>query len=51
MLVGNKSDLELKREVTKDECIKYAEQNKIGFVEVSAFDGSNIEFTFRKLVE
>ena len=51
MLVGNKSDMEQNRQVTKDEGIKYAEQNKIGFVEVSASNGTNIEFTFKKLVE
>ncbi|KRX00474.1 P-loop containing nucleoside triphosphate hydrolase [Pseudocohnilembus persalinus] len=51
MLVGNKSDMNDKRQVSKDEGVKWAEQNKMGFFETSAKDGSNIEFTFQKLIE
>ena len=36
MLVGNKSDLEEKRSVSKHDGFKYAEGKKIAFYEVSA---------------
>ena len=42
MLVGNKSDLEEERKITKQRGLEYAEKKKIAFYEVSAKDGTNI---------
>ena len=50
MIVGNKSDLEDKREVRTDEVAKKAEQYNIAFCETSALKGNNIEEAFEKLV-
>ena len=51
MLVGNKSDLEDKREVQIDEAKKKAEQHKIAFCETSALKGNNIEQAFDSLID
>ena len=51
MLVGNKSDLEYKREVQIDEVKKKAEQYKIAFCETSALEGKNIEQAFDSLID
>ena len=51
MLAGNKCDLEELRVIKREEAIKFAEKTKIAFVETSAFNGANIDFAFRKLVE
>ena len=50
MLVGNKSDLEDKREVKTEEVIKKAEQFKVAFCETSALDGKNIDHAFDNLI-
>ena len=50
MLVGNKSDLEDKREVQTEDVIKKAEQFKIAFCETSALDGKNIDHAFDNLI-
>ena len=46
LLVGNKSDLEEKREVTYDEGEELAKQYDVPFLEVSAKNSTNIEETF-----
>ena len=46
LLVGNKCDLKEGRQVTKEEAKKYAEENNMGFIEVSAKAGTNIENMF-----
>ena len=50
MLVGNKSDLEDKRQVQTEEVKKKAEQYKIAFCETSALDGKNIDHAFDSLI-
>lgn len=50
ILVGNKSDLENLREVTKEEAINYAKDHKIPFFETSALTSSNVEDVFRDLL-
>ena len=51
ILIGNKSDLNSKREVNKDEAETKAEQYNIAFLETSAKNGDNIDKAFRELVE
>ena len=45
-LIGNKSDLEDKRQVTQEEGKKFAEENNLVFYETSALNGNNIEEIF-----
>ena len=45
-LIGNKRDLEHKRQVTFEEGKQYAEENNLVFFETSALNGSNIEEIF-----
>ena len=45
-LIGNKSDLEDKRQVTFEEGKQYAEENNLVFFETSALNGNNIEEIF-----
>lgn len=51
MLVGNKSDMEEERTITKQKGLEYAEKNKIAFYEVSAKDGTNVDLVFHKIAE
>lgn len=51
MLVGNKSDLEDERKISKQKGLEYAEKNKLAFYEVSAKDGTNVELIFTKIAE
>jgi len=51
ILVGNKSDLEDKREVSTDEGEKKAKQYGIAFCETSALQGKNIEYAFNILID
>ena len=51
ILIGNKSDLNSKREVSKDEAENKAEQYNIAFLETSAKNGDNIDKAFSELVE
>ena len=50
IMVGNKSDLENLREVTKEEAINYAKENKMPFFEASALTSSNVEEVFKDLL-
>ena len=45
-LIGNKSDLEDKRQVTEEEGREFAEENNLVFFETSALNGNNIEEIF-----
>lgn len=49
MLVGNKTDLSDKRQVSTEEAEKKAKDNKIYFIETSAKQGTNVKNLFRKL--
>ena len=49
-LVGNKIDMEDKREITREEGEKYAKDNNIIFFEVSAKTGDGINLLFDKVI-
>ena len=51
IILGNKSDLEDKREVNKEEGIKKSEMYKTAFLETSALNGDNINKAFDELIE
>jgi len=52
LLVGNKLDLEEKREVSKEEVDKFKEKHDISFsMEISLKTGENVEEMFMKLAE
>ena len=51
LIVGNKCDLEDKREVTTEEVIKKAEVYKIAFCETSALKAKNIDYAFQTLIK
>jgi len=50
ILVGNKSDLENLREVTKEEAINYAKEHRMPFFETSALTSNNVEEVFKDLL-
>ena len=50
MLVGNKSDLNDKREIIEEEVKKKAELYNVAFCETSALEGKNIEYAFENLI-
>ena len=45
-LIGNKTDLEDKRQVSKEDAKKFSEENNLAYYETSALNGSNIEEIF-----
>ena len=45
-LIGNKNDLEDKRQVTTEEGKQFADENNLKFYETSALNGNNIEEIF-----
>ena len=49
ILIGNKSDLDEKREVSKEEAESKAQKNKFGFMETSAKDNNNVQKAFETL--
>jgi len=49
LLIGNKSDLEDKRQVQASEAQEFADGLEIEFIETSALDGSHVEQSFRSL--
>ncbi|KAI9836611.1 MAG: GTPase Ryh1 [Sarea resinae] len=51
VLVGNKTDLNDKREVTTEEGEKEAQQNKLMFIETSAKLGHNVKQLFRRIAQ
>ena len=51
IILGNKCDLEDKREVSSQEGNEFADSNGLQFYETSAKDGTNIENVFKNSVE
>ena len=51
IILGNKCDLEDKREVSTEEGNEFAESRELQFYETSAKDGTNVEKVFRSSVE
>ena len=51
ILVGNKKDLEEKRQVSKEDIESFAEENGIKYIEVSAKNNINIEVLFNDIVK
>ena len=51
LLIGNKNDLENKREVSKENGEMKGKEYGIAFMETSALNGNNIELAFKTLVE
>lgn len=51
MLVGNKADLEARREVSDYEIIKLQEEFDLPYIETSAKSDLNVNTTFKELVE
>jgi len=50
LLVGNKSDLEDRREVSFEEAEQYAESQGMAFIETSALDSTNVEQAFLQII-
>ncbi|CAD8079172.1 unnamed protein product [Paramecium primaurelia] len=50
IMIGNKIDAVDQRTVRTDEASNFCEQQKIGFIETSALDGTNIDVAFNKIV-
>jgi hypothetical protein len=50
MLVGNKIDLEVRREVPTEEAHEYATNNGLLFIETSALNGSHIDNMMEMMV-
>jgi small GTP-binding protein len=51
MLIGNKSDLEHRRQVSKEEGETFAQENGLVFLETSAKTAANVEVAFVKTAE
>ena len=51
ILIGNKSDLDSERQVSKEQGEKFAKENKMVFFEASAKSGKNVEESFFSLGE
>ena len=50
-LVGNKTDLEKKRQVSYDEAKNFADMKKIPYIEISAKTGDNIDKLFNNFIK
>ena len=51
VLIGNKSDLEDKRVVTKERGEEFANENDMIFFETSAFSGNGVQEAFQNIIE
>mmetsp|Transcript_10438 Transcript_10438/g.11910 ORF Transcript_10438/g.11910 Transcript_10438/m.11910 type:complete len:111 (+) Transcript_10438:353-685(+) len=50
MLIGNKSDLVNSREITHQEALDFATENKLSYLETSAKDNKNVKEAFSLLL-
>lgn len=50
MVVGNKSDLDGKREVDTEEASQFCQKNGLFFIETSALNASNVDSAFEKIL-
>ena len=50
MLVGNKSDLRQKRQVSTEDAIAFAETNNLAFIETSALETTGVDDAFRQIL-
>jgi len=48
MLIGNKSDLEKNRQVSREEAEQFAQENDLFFLETSANSSDNVERAFEE---
>lgn len=51
ILVGNKSDLDLKRQVSHEEADEFAQENDLIYIETSAKDNAHIQHAFESMVK
>jgi len=51
MIVGNKLDLALNRQVQVDEARRYAMENGFHYIETSAYTSKNVEEAFKQLIQ
>ena len=49
LLIGNKSDLDMERQVSDEEIKEYASRNNLEYIETSAYNGSNVQEAFERL--
>ncbi|XP_073177842.1 LOW QUALITY PROTEIN: ras-related protein R-Ras2-like [Lepidochelys kempii] len=50
ILVGNKADLDLQRQVPKEEALAFAQENRIPYMEASAKIRLNVDESFHEVV-
>jgi Ras-related protein Rab-11A len=50
MLIGNKSDLHHKRQVSTEEGKIFADKHGLGFIETSALESTNVELAFQTIL-
>jgi small GTP-binding protein len=50
MLVGNKSDLNHLRDVSREDAAAYAEKEGLSFIETSALEATNVESAFQNIL-
>lgn len=48
--MGNKCDLNDRREVSREEAAAYAEQHHLAFIETSALLATNVDLAFERII-
>jgi GTPase SAR1 family protein len=51
VLIGNKTDLHSKRQVSEDEGLEFANKNKLDYIECSALNATNIDLVFETIAK